>query len=134
MTRSVEIPEAAISAFSDAYLLEVLSRVSTASLPSNSAVRAGLLAALPYLAPAGDGGLREALEELLKRRAVKGKGTVANSQLRELLAAHPAAPAVPQPAGEGATKLDCGICYRDDSDPEKIVFTYLAECGNHGRY
>lgn len=40
-----------------------------------------------------DQSLRDALEDLLKQRAVKGKGTVANSQLRDLLAAHPVEPA-----------------------------------------
>lgn len=41
-----------------------------------------------------DQSLRDALEELLKQRAVKGKGTVANSQLRELLTQHPDEPTV----------------------------------------
>jgi len=36
--------------------------------------------------------------------------------------------------GEQITWLDCGLCTRDDSDPERIVFTYHAECPNHGRY
>jgi hypothetical protein len=98
----------------------------------------------------GDGGLREALkefqstlEELLALGPVGDNGDVTwglgyNRSTEHTLAAVrkmlAAAPAVPQPAGERVTKLDCGICYRDDSDPEKVVFTYLAECGNHGRY
>ena len=39
-----------------------------------------------------DAGLRDALEGLLRDRAVKSKGTVPCHQLRELLAAHPAEP------------------------------------------
>lgn len=165
MTRSVEIPEAAVGAFSEAYLLEVLSRVSTASLPSNSAVRAGLLAARPYLAPdadglfidrpldpqdpggeqesvklstpgpvsremldnpnpaavdglapAGDGGLREALEKMLAEprgtydlsedgRSYNQGVEQIRREVRGLLTTHPAATAVPQPARE-----DCNLC------------------------
>jgi hypothetical protein len=43
------ISDDVVGAFSEAYLLEILSRASTASLPSNSAVRAGLTAAYPAI-------------------------------------------------------------------------------------
>lgn len=58
---------------------------------------------------AGDGGLREALEKMLARKVEQSNGvdtewsTVTVRQLREVLAAHPAAPAaVPQPVDREA--------------------------------
>lgn len=63
--------------------------------------------ALSVTAPAGDGGLREALETLAKERDDVGGHTASDYmirpyELRELLAAHPAAPAVPQPVDREA--------------------------------
>ena len=114
MTRSVEIPEAAVEAAYDALTGDL----------DKAVMRRALESALPYLAPAeqacscpphpnpeystpgdwdpncpvhqpaGDGGLREALEEaMLELRGVR-------LALDLALAAHPAAPAVPQPADE----------------------------------
>jgi hypothetical protein len=63
------------------------------------------LAACPlathHAAPAGDGGLREALEKLAKDWSL-GVTAVGPARLRDLLAAHPAAPAVPQPVDREA--------------------------------
>jgi hypothetical protein len=61
------------------------------------------LKAIAPSAPAGDGGLREALMELAKERdSVSGHTpsdyTIKPYELFDLLKAHPAAPAVPQPA------------------------------------
>lgn len=55
--------------------------------------------ALQVAAPAGDGGLREALEQKL---ATTDGWAVANETLLAMLAAHPAAPAVPQPVDREA--------------------------------
>jgi hypothetical protein len=63
-------------------------------------MRAALEAALPYLAPAGDGGLREALKKLVAEWSERATGYDEYSELRALLATHPAAPAVPQPAAD----------------------------------
>lgn len=81
-------------------------------------------------------GLRELVTYCRDREVYKGRdneigadtayGDVAD-QLEKMLAAHPA----PHPR---LSKLDCGICTRDDSNEERIVVTYLAECGNHGMY
>lgn len=140
VTRSVEIPEAAVKAAKSALdALPVCLKSST--------VRIALAAALPYLvpaeptklydwgpdwdqagyeaavakgmprlpgdhvaaAPAGDGGLREALEKIkaeLEERSNDGEAhlflNIPYWQLEELLAAHPAAPAVPQPVDREA--------------------------------
>lgn len=49
----MKLTDEAEAAFIDAYTLELLSRVDTASLPSHAAVHAGLLAALPHLTDDG---------------------------------------------------------------------------------
>lgn len=121
MTRSVEIPEQAVVAALGGY-----DEVPTYGTPAGKrdAMRNALFAALPYLAPAcqgngvctnprcpthgiewdvpaGDGGLREALEKLAEGWTL-GVTAVGPARLRDLLAAHPAAPAVPQPVDREA--------------------------------
>jgi hypothetical protein len=93
----VEIPEeAAFLAARQA----ALARWQTGSADTTQmlmSVDAALLAALPYLAPAGDGGLRAAMEKLAGDMAYDSSD--GGAKIRAVLDAHPA---VPQPVDREA--------------------------------
>lgn len=112
MIRSMEIPAAAVDAAAERMRDAGHSMLGCGSLQSTEdTARAALASAVPYLAPATDGGLREALEQKL---ATTDGWAVANETLLDLLRAHPAAPAVPQPAPVcsncEATTFACTAC------------------------
>lgn len=130
VTRSVEIPEAgetaafeALRAHEDASYWNSCAchcgaTFETTELLHKHIANSVVAAALPYLAPAGDGGLREALDDLrawceMQREAagleesefaagefLAFKRVIVH--LRKLLTDHPTAPAVPQPVDREA--------------------------------
>lgn len=100
MTRSVEIPEEAVEAGVEAAFKRnyggLVTDDTTVALIRDD-VRAALAAALPYLAPAGDGGLRAALEKIAGDMAYDSSD--GGAKIRAVLDAHPA---VPQPVDREA--------------------------------
>lgn len=108
VTRSVEIPATAVEAAARALAEQFVRNASVGgSKDFTIDARAALAAALPYLAPAGDGGLREALEgkpfcQIHEHRRLGCPYCDCNEDLQRIVAAHPAAPAVPQPVDREA--------------------------------
>lgn len=89
---------------------------------------------LTCLPPVGDGGLREALERLATKYANES-GTVSfqwlsEKTLKPLLAAHPAAPAVPQPADERPLRAALER-YFSDGGPDTPIRTMWHKSVEH---
>lgn len=115
----MEIPDEAVAAAARVFFGAAYGSVGDeGNKLLHDGAREALEAALPYLAPAGDGGLREAVEDLrawcdMQREAAGHDETEyaageflaykrVRGHLLKILAAHPATPAVPQPVDREA--------------------------------